>query len=110
MTSGEKDVKFCRTLKRRVVPSVYPTPSEEQYVQKEEQFRAAKSRGIGIPKTARRSFTCIKKDKLGQSIIKRKHVLNKLAVSKVSTKYFYCGMIDTYVVIRSYHYLGIKLI
>ena len=29
------DVKFRRTLKRGVVPSIYPTPSEEQLVQKD---------------------------------------------------------------------------
>ena len=34
LTSGETDVKFRRTLKRGVVPSIYPTPSEEQLVQK----------------------------------------------------------------------------
>ena len=54
-------------MKRGVVPSIYPAPSEEQLVQKEKQFRAAKSHGIGIPKTARPSFACIKtKDKLGE--------------------------------------------
>ena len=50
LTSGETDVKFRRTLKRGVVPSIYTTPSEGQLVQKEEQFRAAKLRGIGILK------------------------------------------------------------
>ena len=34
LTSSETDVKFRRTLKRGVVPSIYPTPSEEQLVQK----------------------------------------------------------------------------
>ena len=33
LTSSETDVKFRRTLKRGVVPSIYPTPSEEQLVQ-----------------------------------------------------------------------------
>ena len=97
LTSGETDVKFRRTLKRGVLPSIYATPSEGQLVQKEEQFRAAKLRGIGIPKTARPSSASIKKDKSGESKIKRKHVLDKLAVSRVSNKCFYCGMIDTYV-------------
>ena len=53
MTSGETDVGFRRTWKRGVVPSIYTTPSEKQLVIKEKQFRAAKSRGISIPKTAR---------------------------------------------------------
>ena len=108
MTSGETDVIFRRMLKRGVVPSIYPIQSEEQHVQKKKkkQFRTATSHGISIPKTSRPSLACIKKDKLGESKIKR----DKLAVSKVSTKYFYCGMIDIYVVIRCYHYLGIKLI
>ena len=97
LTSGETDVKFRRTLKRGVVPSIYTTPSEGQLVQKEEQFRAAKLRGIGILKTARPSLASIKKDKSGESKIKRKNVLDKLAVSRVSNKCFYCGMIDTYV-------------
>ena len=35
LTSGETDVKFRRTLKRGVVPSIYPIPSEEQLVQKD---------------------------------------------------------------------------
>ena len=35
LTSGETNVRFRRTLKRRVVLSIYPTPSEEQVVQKE---------------------------------------------------------------------------
>ena len=83
--SGETDVRFRRTLKRGVVPSIYPTPSEEQLVQKEKQFRATKSHGISIPKTTRPSLASIKKDKSGESKIKRKHVLDKLAVSRVST-------------------------
>ena len=37
MTSGETDVKFSRG----VVPSIYPTPSEEQLVQKEKQKNAS---------------------------------------------------------------------
>ena len=61
LTSGETNVRFRRTLKRRVVLSIYPTPSEEQLVQKEKKFRAAKSRGISIPKTARPSLPSIKK-------------------------------------------------
>ena len=62
LTSSETDVKFRRTLKRGVVPSIYPTPSEEQLVQKEKQFRStAKSRGITVPKTSRPSLACIKK-------------------------------------------------
>ena len=61
MTSGETNVKFRRTLKRRVFSSIYPTPSEEQLVQKEKQFRAAKSRRTSIPKTARPSLASIKK-------------------------------------------------
>ena len=61
LTSGETDVRFRRTLKRGVVTSVYPIPSEEQLVQKEKQFRAAKSRGISIPKTARPSLASTKK-------------------------------------------------
>ena len=96
MTSGETNVKFRRTLKRRVFSSIYPTPSEEQLVQKEKQFRAAKSRGISIPKIARPSLASIKKDKSGERKIKRKHVLDKPALSKVTT---YCGMIDTHVFI-----------
>ena len=85
LTSGETNVKFRRTLKRRVFSSIYPTPSEEQLVQKEKQFRATKSHGISIPKTARPSLASIKKDKSGESKIKRKHVLDKLAVRRVST-------------------------
>ena len=46
LTSGETDVRFRRTLKRGVVPSIYPTPSEEQLVQKEKQFKVVKSREI----------------------------------------------------------------
>ena len=88
LTSGERDVRFRRSLKRGVVPSIYPTPSEEQLVQKEKQFRATKSHGISIPKTARPSLASIKKDKSGESKIKRKHVLDKLAVSRVSTYIF----------------------
>ena len=61
LTSGETDARFRRTLKRGVVTSVYPIPSEEQLVQKEKQFRAAKSRGISIPKTTRPSVASIKK-------------------------------------------------
>ena len=61
LTSGETNVRFRRTLKRRVVLSIYPTPSEEQLVQKEKKFRAAKSRGISILKTARPSLASIKK-------------------------------------------------
>ena len=82
MTSGETDVGFRRTWKRGVVPSIYTTPSEKQLVIKEKQFRAAKSRGISIPKTARPSSASIKS---GESKIKRKHVLDKLAVRRVST-------------------------
>ena len=62
LTSGETDVRFRRTLKRGVVLSIYPTPSEEQLVQNEKQFRAAKSRGISIPKTARPSLASIEKN------------------------------------------------
>ena len=61
LTSGKTDVRFRRTLKRGVVPSIYPILSEEQLVQKEKQFRAAKSRGISIPKTTRPSLASIKK-------------------------------------------------
>ena len=61
LASGEKDVRFRRTLKRGVVPSIYPTPSQEQLVQKEKQFKAAKSRGINILKTARPCLASIKK-------------------------------------------------
>ena len=61
LTSGETDVRFRRTSKRRVVLSIYPTLSEEQLVQKEKKFRAAKSRGISILKTARPSLASIKK-------------------------------------------------
>ena len=61
LTSGETDVRFGRTLKRGVVPSIYPKPLEEQLVQKEKQFRAATSRGICIPKTGRPSLASIKK-------------------------------------------------
>ena len=85
LASGETDVRFRRTLKRGVVPSIYPTPSEEQLVQKEKQFRAAKSRGISIPKTARPSLASIKRFKSGESKVKRKHLLDKLTVSRVST-------------------------
>ena len=70
-------------MKRGIVPSIYPTPSEEQLVRKEKQFRAAKSRGISIPKTARPSLPSIKKNKLGESKPRRKHVLDKHAVSRV---------------------------
>ena len=101
--SGETDVRFRRTLKRGVVPSIYPTPTEEQ-LQKEKQFsRAAKSRGISIPKTTRPSLASLKKDKSGERKIKRKHDFDKLAGSRVSIflllvlnifgPYFYCGMI-----------------
>ena len=83
MTSGETEIRT--SLKRGVVPSVYPTPSEEQLVQKEKQFRAAELRGISNSKTARPSLASIKKDKSGESKVKRKHVLDKLAVSMVST-------------------------
>ena len=62
LTSGETNLGFRRTLKRGVVPSIYLTPSEEQLVQKEKQFRAAKSRGISILKTARPSVASIKKE------------------------------------------------
>ena len=48
-------------MKRGLVTSIYPIPSEEQLVQKEKQFRTAKSRGITIPKTARPSLASIKK-------------------------------------------------
>ena len=61
LTSGETDVKFRRTSKRRVVPSICPTLSEEQLVQEEKQFRTAKSSGISIPKTTRPSLASIKK-------------------------------------------------
>ena len=61
LTSGETDVRFRRTSKRRVVLSIYPTLSEEQLVQKEKKLRAAKSRGISILKTARPSLASIKK-------------------------------------------------
>ena len=62
LNSGKRNVKFRRTLKRGVVPSIYPTPTEEQLVQKEKQFRrTAKSRGITVPKTSRPSLACIKK-------------------------------------------------
>ena len=61
LTSGETNVRFRRTLKRGLVTSIYPIPSEEQLVQKEKQFRTAKSRGITIPKTARPSLASIKK-------------------------------------------------
>ena len=61
LTSGETYVRFRRTLKRGAVLSIYPTPSEEQLVQNEKQFRAAKSRGISIPKTARPSLASIEK-------------------------------------------------
>ena len=61
LNSGETDLGFRRTLKRGVVPSIYLTPSEEQLVEKEKQFRAAKSRGISIPKTTRPSVASIKK-------------------------------------------------
>ena len=63
LTSGETDAIFRRTLKRGVVPSIYPTPSEEHFIQREIteiQFRAAKSRGISIPKTARPKVVSIK--------------------------------------------------
>ena len=82
MTFGETDERFRRTLKRGVVPLIYPTPSEDS---KEKHFREAKSRGISIPKTAWPSLASMKKDKSGESKIKRKHVLDKLAVSRVST-------------------------
>ena len=85
LASGETDVRFRRTLKRGVVPSIYPTPSEEQLVQKEKQFRAAKSSGISTPKTARPSLTSIKRYKSGESKLKRKHFLDKLTESRVST-------------------------
>ena len=61
LSSGETNVRFRRTLKRGLVTSIYPIPSEEQLVQKEKQFRTAKSRGITIPKTARPSLASIKK-------------------------------------------------
>ena len=61
LASGEKDVRFRRTLKRGVVPSIYPTPSQEQLVQKEKQFKAAKSLGLNILKTARPCLASIKK-------------------------------------------------
>ena len=83
--SGETDVRFRRTLKRRVIPSTYPPPSDEQLVQKEKQFRRAKSRGISIPKTTRPSLASIKRYKSGKSKVKRKHVFDKLTVSRVST-------------------------
>ena len=44
LASGETDGRFRRTLKRGVVPSIYPSPSEEQLVQKEKRLRTAKSR------------------------------------------------------------------
>ena len=61
MTTGETGVRFRRTLKTGIVPSIYSTLSEEQLVQKEKQLRAAKSRGISVPKTARSSVASIKK-------------------------------------------------
>ena len=85
LVSGEIDVRFRRTLKRGVVPLIYGTPSEEQLVQKEKQLRAAKSRGISIRKTARPSLASVKRDKSGESKVKRKHVLDKLTVNRVST-------------------------
>ena len=88
MTTGETGVRFRRTLKRGIVPSIYPTLSEEQLFQKEKQLIAAKSRGISIPKTARSSVASVKKDKSGETKIKRKHVIHKLAVSWVSTLIF----------------------
>ena len=75
MTTGETGVRFRRTLKRVIVPSIYATLSEEQLVQKEKQLRAAKLRGISIPKTARSSVASIKKEKSGESKIKRKHAI-----------------------------------
>ena len=44
LASGETDGRYSRTLKRGVVPSIYPTPSVEQLVQKEKRLRTAKSR------------------------------------------------------------------
>ena len=85
LASGETNVRFRRTWKKGVVPSIYPTPSEEQLVQKEKQFRAAKSCGISIPKTARPSLASIKRYKSGESKVNRKHVLDKLTVCRVST-------------------------
>ena len=85
LTTGGTGVRFRGTLKRGIVPSIYPTLSEEQLFQKEKQLRAAKSRGISIPKTARSSVASVKKDKSGESKIKRKHVIDKLVVSWVST-------------------------
>ena len=61
MTTGETGVRFRRTLKAGIVPSIYSTLSEGQLVQKEKQLRAAKSRGISIPKTARSNVASIKK-------------------------------------------------
>ena len=72
-------------MKRGVVPLIYGTPSEEQLVQKEKQLRATKSRGISIRKTARPSLASVKRDKSGESKVKRKHVLDKLTVNRVST-------------------------
>ena len=79
------DVRFRRTLERGVVPPIYPTLSEEQLVPKEKQFKAAKSCGISIPKTARPSLASIKTDKSGESKVKRKHALDKPTVSRVNT-------------------------
>ena len=47
--ANQSDVRFRRTLRRGVVPSIYPTPSEKQLVQKEKQFKAPKSSAISIP-------------------------------------------------------------
>ena len=47
--ANQSDVRFRRTLRRGVVPSIYPTPSEKQLVQKEKQFKAPKSSAISSP-------------------------------------------------------------
>ena len=60
LASAETDVRFRRTLKREVVPSIYLTPSEQELVQKEKQFRAAKLRGISKTNTARPSLASTK--------------------------------------------------
>ena len=85
LASAETDVRFRRTLKRGVVPSIYLTPSEQELVQKEKQFRTAKSCGISKSNTARPSLASTKNNKLGKRKVKRKHVLDKLIVRRVST-------------------------
>ena len=64
LTSGKTDIKFRRTMKRGVVPSIYPTSSYHQrnnlFNKKNSLGQLAKSRGISIPKTARPSLAYIK--------------------------------------------------